>query len=110
MSWQRVYLAVGLLGVLLLLTNADNSVHILSKYQQLVTSTALNWLPRAYYDSSKEIVIGGFAIEESEGTCNQARELNEIRSFLWQGRPEILRSTKPEFYSPIIFIAFSFLI
>lgn len=94
MSWQKVYLAVGLFGVLLLLTNADNSVHILSKYQQLVTSTALNWLPRAYYDSSKEIVIGGFAIEESEGTCNQTRELNKIWSFLWQGRPEILRSTK----------------
>ena len=70
MSWQRVYLAVGLFGVLLLLTSADNSVHILSKYQQLITSTTLNWLPRSHYDSSREIVIGGFEIEESEGTCS----------------------------------------
>lgn len=67
MSWQRIYVTVGLFVVLLLLANADNSVHILSKYQ-LITSTTLNWLPRAHYDPSKEIVIGGFEIEESEGT------------------------------------------
>ncbi|XP_012176387.1 protein unzipped isoform X1 [Bombus terrestris] len=84
MSWQRVCLAVGLFGVLLLLTNADNSVHILSKYQQLVTSTALNWLPRAYYDSSKEIVIGGFAIEESEdNSFNNQAEKSERRRPLY---------------------------
>lgn len=69
MSWQRVFLAVGLFGVLLLLTNADNSVHILSKYQ-LITSTTLNWLPRTHYDHLKEIVIGGFEIEKSEGMSN----------------------------------------
>lgn len=70
MSWQRVFLAVGLFGVLLLLTNADNSVHILSKYHQLITSTTLNWLPRTHYDRSKEIVIGGFEIEKPEGMSN----------------------------------------
>lgn len=69
MSWQRIYLALGLFGVALLLASADNSVHILSKYQ-LVTSTTLNWLPRGHYDPSKEIVIGGFEIEETEGTFN----------------------------------------
>ncbi|XP_026295137.1 unzipped isoform X2 [Apis mellifera] len=75
MSWQRVFLAVGLFGVLLLLTNADNSVHILSKYQ-LITSTTLNWLPRTHYDHLKEIVIGGFEIEKSEDDSfnNQANK------------------------------------
>lgn len=77
MSWQRVYLALGLLGLSLLLTNADNSVHIRSKYHQLVTSTTLNWLPRAHYDpTSQEIVIGGFEIEETEDEShNQAEKL-----------------------------------
>lgn len=76
MCWQRVYLAVGLFGVLLLLTNADNSVHILSKYQQLITSTTLNWLPRAHYDSTRDIVVGGFEIEEAEDDSfnNQAEK------------------------------------
>nr|KAF7429956.1 hypothetical protein H0235_006354 [Vespula pensylvanica] len=62
MSWQKDYLSVGLIGVLLLLTYADNSVHISSKYGQLVTSSTLNWLPRTHYDSSKQIVVGGFQI------------------------------------------------
>ncbi|XP_053987878.1 protein unzipped [Hylaeus volcanicus] len=66
MFWQRIYLALGLFGVQLLLTNADNGVHILSKYHQLITSTTLNWLPRAHYDSSREIVVGGFESVDSE--------------------------------------------
>ncbi|XP_078044618.1 beta-pore-forming protein unzipped [Augochlora pura] len=74
MSWQRVYLVLGLFGLALLLTNADNSVHILSKYHQLVTSTTLNWLPRAHYDPSREIVIGGFEIETEEDLHNQAKK------------------------------------
>ncbi|CAL7946840.1 unnamed protein product [Xylocopa violacea] len=80
MSWQRVYLAVGLFGVLLLLTSADNSVHILSKYQ-LITSTTLNWLPRAYYHPSKEIIIGGFETQEVEDDAfnNQAEQSQRKR-------------------------------
>ncbi|XP_017752376.1 PREDICTED: protein unzipped [Eufriesea mexicana] len=80
MSWQRIYVTVGLFVVLLLLANADNSVHILSKYQ-LITSTTLNWLPRAHYDPSKEIVIGGFEIEESEDDSynNQAEKSERKR-------------------------------
>ncbi|XP_014600422.1 PREDICTED: protein unzipped isoform X1 [Polistes canadensis] len=62
MSWQKDYLSVGLIGVLLLLINADNSVHISSKYGQLVTSSTLNWLPRTHYDSSQQIVVGGYQI------------------------------------------------
>ncbi|XP_003704004.1 beta-pore-forming protein unzipped [Megachile rotundata] len=81
MYWQRIYLAVGLIGVLLLFTNADNSVHILSKYHQLITSSTLNWLPRQNYDSSKEIVIGGFEIEEAEDDShnNQAEKSERKR-------------------------------
>ncbi|XP_029052705.1 protein unzipped [Osmia bicornis bicornis] len=81
MCCQRIYLSVGLFGVLLLSSNADNSVHILSKYQQLVTSTTLNWLPRAHYDSSREIVIGGFEIEEAEDDSynNQAEKSERKR-------------------------------
>ncbi|CAK9812347.1 Protein unzipped [Anthophora quadrimaculata] len=80
MSWQRIYLGVGLFGVLLLLTNADNSVHILSDYQ-LITSTTLNWMPRAHYDPSREIVIGGFEIEEGEDNAfnNQAEKSERKR-------------------------------
>ncbi|XP_076183842.1 beta-pore-forming protein unzipped [Ptiloglossa arizonensis] len=83
MSWQRVYLALGLFGVLLLLTNADNSVHILSKYHQLITSTTLNWLPRAHYDSSREIVVGGFEIEESEDDSYNQAEKSERKKPLY---------------------------
>ena len=76
MSWPRVYLALGLLGALLVLTVADNSVHILFKTHQLVTSTTLNWLPRAHYDQSRDIVIGGFDMEETEDNSynNQAEK------------------------------------
>lgn len=61
---QKNYLALGVLGCVLLLsvTTADNSVHILSKYgHQPLTSTTLKWLPVAHYNpsESKEIVIGG---------------------------------------------------
>ncbi|KAK9301088.1 hypothetical protein QLX08_006427 [Tetragonisca angustula] len=92
MSWQRIYLAVGLFGVLLLLTSADNSVHILSKYQQLITSTTLNWLPRSHYDSSREIVIGGFEIEESEDdSFNNQAEKSERKRPLYVCR--VLHST-----------------
>lgn len=64
MLWQKNYLALGLLGVLLLSATVD-SVHILSKYgHQPLTSTMLKWLPVAHYNpnESKEIVIGGFEI------------------------------------------------
>lgn len=69
MLWQKNYLALGLLGVLLLSATADNSVHILSKFQPL-TSTTLKWLPVAHYNpsESKEIVIGGFeTVPDGEG-------------------------------------------
>lgn len=62
MSWLKDYLYLGLIGVLLLPTNGDNSVHIMSKYGQLITSSTLNWLPRSHYDSSHQIVVGGFQI------------------------------------------------
>ncbi|EFN86325.1 protein unzipped isoform X2 [Harpegnathos saltator] len=81
MLWQKNYLALGLLGVLLLSVTADNSVHILSKYgQQQVTSTTLKWLPVVHYNpsESKEIVIGGFEIApdggEDETFANQAEK------------------------------------
>lgn len=68
---EKSYLALGLLGCVLLLsaTTADNSVHILSKYaHQPLTSTTLKWLPVTHYDESKEIVIGGFEnVTEGEG-------------------------------------------
>ncbi|KZC11917.1 PREDICTED: protein unzipped [Dufourea novaeangliae] len=83
MSWQRVYLSVGLFGVLLLLTNADNSVHILSKYNQLVTSTTLKWLPRAHFDRPSEIVIGGFEIEETEDDSYNQAEKSERKKPLY---------------------------
>jgi hypothetical protein len=71
MLWQKNYLALGLLGSVLLLsaTTADNSVHILSKYtHQPLTSTTLKWLPMTHYDESKEIVIGGFEnVTDGEG-------------------------------------------
>lgn len=83
MLWQKNYLALGLLGVLLLSATADDSVHIQSstKYGQKITSTTLKWLPVARYNpsESKEIVIGGFEIvppNASEG----ARFLNSIVS------------------------------
>lgn len=74
---------MGLIGVLMLLTNADNSVHIQSTYQ-LITSTTLNWLPRAHYDSSKEIVIGGFENEETEeDSLNNQAEKSERKRPLY---------------------------
>lgn len=83
MSWQRVCLALGLLCLSLLLTSADNSVHILSKYQQLVTSTTLNWLPRAHYDPRREIVIGGFEIEETEDDSHNQAEKSKRKKPLY---------------------------
>lgn len=71
---QKNYLALGVLGCVLLLsaTTADNSVHILSKYgHQPLTSTTLRWLPAMYYNpsESKEIVIGGVEnTPDGEGT------------------------------------------
>lgn len=70
---QKNYLALGVLGCVLLLsaTTADNSVHILSKYgHQPLTSTTLKWLPVAHYNpnESKEIVIGGVEnLPDNEG-------------------------------------------
>lgn len=70
---QKNYLALGLLGCVLLLsaTAADNSVYVMSKYgHQPLTSTTLKWLPVAHYDlsESKEIVIGGFEnVPDGEG-------------------------------------------
>lgn len=70
---QNNYLALGVLGCVLLLsaTTADNSVHILSKYgHQPLTSTTLKWLPIAHYNpsESKEIVIGGVEnLPDNEG-------------------------------------------
>ncbi|EZA62418.1 hypothetical protein DMN91_003422 [Ooceraea biroi] len=80
MLWQRNYLALGLLGCVLLLsaTTADNSVHVLSKYaHQPLTSTTLRWLPVAHYDESREIVIGGFenvTDSKDETSANQAEK------------------------------------
>lgn len=77
---RNCHFALGLLGCVLLLstTTADNSVHILSKYQPL-TSTTLKWLPVAHYNptESKEIVIGGFeniSDDEDENYANQAEK------------------------------------
>lgn len=73
---QKNYLALGVLGCILLLsaTTADNSVHILSKYgHQPLTSTTLKWLPVAHYNpsESKEIVIGGVEnVLDGEGATN----------------------------------------
>ncbi|XP_032683995.1 protein unzipped isoform X2 [Odontomachus brunneus] len=85
MLWQKNYLALGLLGVLLLSATADNSVHILSKYGlQPLTSTTLKWLPVGHYNpsESKEIVIGGFEMVpdggEDEPYFNQA-EKSELK-------------------------------
>lgn len=39
---------------------ADNSVHILGKFRQSVTSSTLNWLPIGHYDKSRVLVVGGF--------------------------------------------------
>ncbi|XP_020282724.1 protein unzipped isoform X2 [Pseudomyrmex gracilis] len=76
---QKNYLALGLLGCVLLLsgTTADISVYVTSKYiHQPLTSTTLKWLPVAHYDpnGSKEIVIGGFEnVPDGEDTyANQA--------------------------------------
>ncbi|XP_070170373.1 beta-pore-forming protein unzipped [Polyergus mexicanus] len=83
MLWQRnCHFALGLLGcvILLSMTTADNSVHVLSKYaHQLITSTTLKWLPVAHYNpnESKEIVIGGFeniSDGEDETYANQAEK------------------------------------
>ena len=55
--------ALGLVfSTLLLSVSADSSVHIRSKYGQLITSTTLNWLPHSHYTNSNEIVIGGFEV------------------------------------------------
>ncbi|XP_066596434.1 protein unzipped isoform X2 [Prorops nasuta] len=67
MSWLKSCLGLVLFsGVFVLLARADNSVHILSKYTQLVTSSTLNWLPQNHYDRSRDIVIGGFENTENE--------------------------------------------
>lgn len=42
------------------MTIADNSVHILGKFKQTVTSSTLNWLPIAHYNQKQVLVIGGF--------------------------------------------------
>ena len=61
------------LSSLLLLVRADNSVHILSKYQngQLITSSMLNWIPDSQYSASKDFVIGGFEIVENSGSFSR---------------------------------------
>lgn len=42
-------------------TLADESVRLLWNYDQLVTSTTLNWLPISHYNPTKHnIVVGGF--------------------------------------------------
>ncbi|XP_018365953.1 PREDICTED: protein unzipped isoform X1 [Trachymyrmex cornetzi] len=77
---QKNYLALGVLGCILLLsaTTADNSVHILSKYgHQTLTSTTLKWLPVAHYNpsDSKQIIIGGsenVPDSQDENYANQA--------------------------------------
>lgn len=71
---QKNYLALGLLGCVLLLlsaTTADDSVFLLSKYGQQLTSTTLKWLPSYQKFKSKQIVVGGFEkIPNAEGTVN----------------------------------------
>ncbi|KAG7196654.1 hypothetical protein KM043_015992 [Ampulex compressa] len=85
MAWLRNYLTFGFFGVLLFTATADNSVHILSKYtHQQITSSTLNWLPRAHYDPSKEIIIGGFEIEETEqDTSNNQADKSERKRPLY---------------------------
>ncbi|XP_012216217.1 protein unzipped isoform X2 [Linepithema humile] len=80
---QKNYLALGLLGCVLLLlsaTTADNSVYILSKYghQQQLTSTTLRWLPAHHIPNEKQIVVGGFekiSNAEDDNNANQADKL-----------------------------------
>lgn len=84
MSWQRSCLLLGLLALSLLVVTADYGVHIMSKYNQRITSTTLNWLPRAHFDSSKEIVIGGFEIIDAEDdSYNNQAEKTETRRPLY---------------------------
>ncbi|KAL6260215.1 hypothetical protein P5V15_007750 [Pogonomyrmex californicus] len=87
---KKNYLALRVLGYVLLLsvTTADNSVHILSKYgHQPLTSTTLKWLPVANYNpnESKQIVIGGVENidSEDESYANQAEKLETRRPALY---------------------------
>lgn len=63
------------ISTLLLSVSADSSVHTMSKYHQLITSTTLNWLPHTHYTAtSEEIVIGSF--EDSSKTIYVCRALH----------------------------------
>lgn len=80
---QKNYLALGLLGCILLLlstTTADDSVFILSKYRQQLTSTTLKWLPPKHIHDERQIVVGGFQkMNEDDEHTNQADKL-DVRS------------------------------
>ncbi|XP_011694033.1 PREDICTED: protein unzipped [Wasmannia auropunctata] len=89
---QKNYLALGVLGcVLLLLETTADSVYILSKTSeyghQPLTSSTLKWLPVAHYNpsESKEIVIGGVenVSDEDENYANQAEKLETRRPALY---------------------------
>ncbi|XP_058799185.1 protein unzipped isoform X2 [Phymastichus coffea] len=61
--------------------NADTSVHILSKnYNQLITSSTLNWISESHYSASKELVIGGFETVPKEGTDTISRSIFVCRA------------------------------
>ncbi|XP_043275472.1 protein unzipped [Venturia canescens] len=88
----KILRSLSLIGVLVALEissiHADNSVYILSKYRQRVTSSTLNWLAIAHYEaSSKEIVIGGFEIQreldgnQAESPVVKERSLYVCRAF-----------------------------
>lgn len=71
MKSRRNLLTIGLLCAIVLCTNADNSVNILSKYGQLVTSSTLNWIQHIHYANYKHFVIGGF---EYDGQAKESKE------------------------------------
>lgn len=87
------FVTLGLLfAAFLLSANADNSVHILSKYHQLLTSTTLKWLPVAHYnpDEPKEIVVGGFEIATDGEDAHAPREI----PFEFSSKPQMPRAAR----------------
>ncbi|XP_015595023.1 protein unzipped [Cephus cinctus] len=74
MTSCKACIPTALICLLLLSVTADESVHIMSKYNQLVTSSTLNWLPIAHFDPAKEIVIGGFEVFQENEHTNQAEK------------------------------------
>lgn len=74
MKSRRNSLTIGLLCAIVLCTNADNSVNILSKYGQLVTSSTLNWIQHIHYASHKHFVIGGFEYDEEAKESKESKD------------------------------------